>query len=129
MIMDDLTQLVIGCAYEVHNTLGSGFLEKIYENSLVRELRLHGLSVQQQAPVSVQYKGAKVGEYSVDILVEKQLVCELKAVSSILPTHQVQLLNYLVATGIDDGLLINFSKSVEVKRKYRLFSNQSCKSC
>jgi len=129
MIMDDLTQLVIGCAYEVHNTLGSGFLNKVYENSLAKELKLHGLSVQQQVPVAVEYKGEKVGEYWVDIMVEKQLVCELKAVSSITPIHQVQLVNYLVATGIDNGLLLNFSNSVEVKRKYRLFSNQSCKSC
>ena len=129
MIMDDLTKVVIGCAYEVHNTLGSGFLERVYENALVKELTSKGLFVQQQQPICVFYKGTRVGEYVVDILVEKLLICEIKAVMSIIPMHQVQLVNYLVATGIDDGLLINFSQRVEVKRKYRLFSSQSCKSC
>jgi len=87
------------------------------------------LSVQQQVPVAVNYKGTHIGEFVVDILVERVLICELKAVSSIMPIHQVQLVNYLVATGIDNGLLINFSNKVEIKRKYGLFSNTSCQSC
>ena len=128
MIMDDLTQIVIGCAFEVHNELGCGFLEKTYENALLHELMLRNIETQQQVPVNVTYKGNVVGEFVADIVVENRLICELKAVSHILPVHEVQLVNYLTATKIEVGLLINFSNSVEVKRKYRVFK-KSCQSC
>jgi GxxExxY protein len=119
-IKDDLTEVIIGSAFEVHNVLGSGFLEKVYENVLQHELVRRGLKVQQQAPLSVRYKEMSVGEYFVDLLVEDTVICELKAVSSPTKQHEAQLVNYLTATGVDTGLLINFSDSVIVKRKYRL---------
>ncbi|MDT8404913.1 GxxExxY protein [Sulfuriflexus sp.] len=119
-IKDDLTEVIIGSAFEVHNVLGSGFLEKVYENALQHELVRRGLKVQQQAPLSVRYKEKSVGEYFVDLLVEDKVICELKAVSLPTKQHEAQLVNYLTATGVDTGLLINFSDSVIVKRKYRL---------
>ena len=119
-IKDELTGVIIGSAFEVHNILGSGFLEKVYENALQQELVSRGLKVQQQAPLSVKYKEKAVGEYFVDLLVEERAVCELKAVSSTTKQHEAQLVNYLTVTGLDTGLLINFSDSVVVKRKYRL---------
>lgn len=119
-IKDDLNEVIIGSAFEVHNVLGSGFLEKVYENALQHELVRRGLKVQQQAPLSVRYKEKSVGEYFVDLLVEDKVICELKAMSSPTKQHEAQLVNYLTATGVDTGLLINFSDSVIVKRKYRL---------
>lgn len=119
-IKDDLTEVIIGSAYEVHNVLGSGFLEKVYENALHHELVRKGLKVQQQVPLTVNYKDKIVGEYFADLLVEDTVVCELKAVALLTKQHEVQLVNYLTTTGIDVGLLINFSGGVAVKRKYRL---------
>ena len=119
-INDDLTKVIIGCAFNVHNILGKGFLEKVYENALMRELEGKGVKVQQQFPLSVLYKGEIVGEYFADLLLEGTIICELKAVSLITKQHEAQLVNYLTATGLDTGLLINFSSSVEVNRKYRL---------
>ena len=120
MIMDDLTKIVIGCAFDVHNELGYGFLEKTYENALLYELEEREIEAKQQVPVSVSYKGNIIGEFVADIMIENKLICELKSVSRILPVHEVQLVNYLSATGINNGLLINFSNSVEIKRKYRV---------
>ena len=117
MLHEELTEKVIGAAYEVHNTLGFGFLEKVYENALAVELRRSGLRVEQQKPVPVRYKGELVGDYVADMVVEGKAIVEAKAVSAIEPAHEVQLVNYLKATGIEVGLLVNFGRKVEVKRK------------
>jgi GxxExxY protein len=95
---------------EVHNTLGSGFLEKVYENALVVELRLRGLAVEQQDSTDVRYKGRVVGQYVADILVEGLVVLELKALDKLTGDHEAQVLNYLKATGLKVGLLINFGR-------------------
>jgi GxxExxY protein len=116
---DDLTQKIIGCAYKVHNTLGPGFLEKVYENALRIELEKEGLRVRQQEPISVTYDGHVVGEYYVDLWVDERVVVELKAAQTLVKEHEVQLVNYLTATSIDSGLLLNFGPSVQVKRKFR----------
>jgi GxxExxY protein len=114
----DLSEQVIGCAYEVHKVLGSGFLEKVYENALIAELKARGLKAEAQKAIVVNYKGTVVGEFCADIVVEDMLILELKAVEKLSDSHEIQLKNYLKATGVEIGLLINFGKSVEVKRKY-----------
>ena len=115
----DLTEKIIGCAYSVHNVLGAGFLEKVYENALALELTEQGLQFKQQARLGVHYRGREVGEYFADLLIERRLICELKAVEVLTRQHEVQLVNYLAATGIDTGLLINFGTKVTVRRKFR----------
>jgi GxxExxY protein len=110
---------VIGCAYKVHNTLGPGFLEKVYENALRIELAKQGLQVAQRVPIKVHYEGQVVGEYFADLFVESKVIVELKAVQALNKVHEVQLVNYLTATETDIGLLINFGPSVNVKRKHR----------
>jgi len=116
---DNLTEKIIGCAYTVHNTLGPGFLEKVYENALRIELQKLGLSVKQQEPIEVVYDGQVVGEYYADLWVEDRVVIELKAIQMLAKQHEVQLVNYLTATSINSGLLLNFGPSVQVKRKFR----------
>ncbi len=118
---DDFTQKIIGCAYKVHNSLGSGFLEKAYENALRIELEKLGLNIKQQEPVNVTYEGQVVGEYYADLWVDGRVVIELKAVQTLTQRHEVQLVNYLTATGIDNGWLLNFGPSVQVKRKFRVY--------
>jgi len=115
----ELTKTIIGCAFKVHNTLGHGFLEKVYENALRIELAKQGLEVKQQEPIKVYYEGQVVGDYYADLWVEDRVIVELKAVRELSKAHEVQLVNYLTATGIDTGLLLNFGPSVEVKRKFR----------
>jgi len=119
--MDDnnLTHKIIGAAYKVHNQLGAGFLEKVYENALRIEMVKQGFQVQQQAPISVCYEGEIVGDYYADLWVEERIIVELKAVQTLTKEHEVQLVNYLTATGLDTGLLLNFGPSVQVKRKFR----------
>ena len=119
MIDDELTRKIIGCAYKVHNALGPGFLEKVYENSLRIELERLGLTVKQQEPISVLYDGHVVGEYYADLWVDDRLVIELKACRGLVKENEVQLVNYLTATNIETGLLLNFGPSVQVKRKFR----------
>lgn len=119
MKVDDLTEKIIGCAYTVHNKLGPGFLEKVYENALRIELEKHGLRVRQQEPISVTYDGQVVGKYYADLWVDERIVVELKAAQTLVKEHEVQLVNYLTATSIDHGLLLNFGPSVQVKRKFR----------
>ncbi len=119
MINEDLTKKIIKCAYTVHNTLGSGFLKKVYENALSIELKKAGYKVQTQYPISVYYDDEVLVEFYADVLVEDVIILELKAVSEISKIHEVQLVNYLKATGNDLGLLINFGESVQVKRKYK----------
>jgi GxxExxY protein len=116
---EELSKKVIAACFEVHKKLGCGFLEKVYENALVIELGRCGLRVRQQCPMVVKYDDQPVGEYFADLLVEDVLLCELKACERLLTEHEVQLVNYLAATGLDAGLLINFGRSVSVKRKFR----------
>jgi GxxExxY protein len=114
---DLLTEHVLGAIFEVSNTLGSGFLEKVYERALLRELGLRGIRVTAQALFTVKYKGHPVGEYFADILVEDVLVVELKCVERLAAEHTAQCLNYLRASGVTLCLLVNFQKpKVEWKR-------------
>ena len=105
----ELTYRIRGCVYEVFRGLGCGFLEKVYERALLRELRLCGFDVQTQFPIEVKYKGFVVGEYFADILIENTVIVELKAQREISKEGEAQLLNYLKATGIRIGMLVNFS--------------------
>ena len=122
---DDLTRKIIGCAYTVHNKLGPGFLEKVYENALRIELEKLGLVVKQQEPINVTYDGQVVGEYQADLWVDERIVIELKAAQTLVKQHEVQLVNYLTATGINNGLLLNFGPSMQVKRKFREYKPKS----
>ena len=111
------TEKIIGCAYTVSNTLGAGFLEKVYENALAIELRNNHINYQQQFPINVTYNGAVVGEYISDLIVESKIIVELKASKTIDDSHVAQCLNYLKATNMRLGLIINFGKpKVEIKR-------------
>ena len=113
----DLTGVVLKAAFEVHNTLGCGFLEKVYENSLCVELKKKGILFNQQKSINVYYNDEIVGEYFADILVENTVIVELKTISKIEKIHEAQLLNYLKATNKKIGLLLNFAKpKLEIKR-------------
>lgn len=114
----ELTEKILGAAFKVQNTLGCGFLEKVYENALVVELSRQGLRLQQQKPLHVKYEGAIVGEYLADLVVEARVILECKAVTQLDSLHEAQLLNYLKATGIRVGLLVNFGRP---KLQYRRF--------
>lgn len=117
MKYSNLTEKIIKAAYTVHNVLGFGFLEKIYQNALIIELRKMGLNVLSEEPITVYYENEIVGQYVADIIVEKKVILELKAVKDLAIIHEVQLVNYLKATSIEVGLLINFGHSVQIKRK------------
>ena len=119
MEINSLTHAVIGCAYKVHNVLGPGFLEKIYENALQIELEKLNIEATQQHELRVLYEGHDVGIYYPDLWIDGQLIIEVKAVHNLSRQHEVQLVHYLTATHVDDGLLINFGSSVQVKRKFR----------
>jgi GxxExxY protein len=119
MIEDNLTHQVIGLSYRIHAKLGTGFLEKVYENALRIELERAHIKVKQKEPINVLYEGQLVGEYFADLWVADRLIVEVKAVQNLNQQHEVQLVNYLTATGVNDGLLINFGPSVQVKRKFR----------
>ena len=120
--MSQLTERVIRCAFAVSNTLGCGFLEKVYGNALAHELRKAGLNVQQQWPIKVHYDGQVVGDYVADLLVEGRVLLELKAAKELDEVHMAQCLNYLKATGLRLCLLLNFAKPrVEVRRVVRSF--------
>ena len=115
--LDRITENIIGCAYTVGNELGSGFLEKVYENALAHELKKTGLAVEQQYGVQVTYDGVLVGEFSGDLLVENSVLVELKTAKALDEVHAAQCLNYLKATGLRVCLLINFgSPRVQIKR-------------
>ncbi len=120
-IHSKLTEKIISCAYDVYNKLGCGFLEKVYENAMMIKLKKNGLKAIQQAAVNVSFEGELVGEYFADILIEDKVIIELKAVSKLSKTHEVQVVNYLKATGIKVGLLINFGENMKIIR--RVFSN------
>jgi GxxExxY protein len=112
---------VIGAAMKVHSAPGPGFLESVYQNALIWELQKSGLKVDAQRPITVHYDGQVVGAFTADLLINDSLILELKANQLLAKPHEVQLVNYLVATGIDEGLLLNFgAESLEYKRKFRL---------
>jgi GxxExxY protein len=113
----DLTDRVIGVFYAVYNELGSGFVESVYENALALALRQIGLDVQQQTCLIVRFRNQVVGEFRIDLLVENRLVIELKAVAQLATAHEVQLVNYLKASGLPIGLLLNFGQKPQLKRK------------
>jgi len=116
----DLAGKVIGAAMEVHRFLGPGFVESVYENALLVELAASQLTFESQKALKVIYKNQCVGDFVADIIVDKALIIELKSVQSLLPVHEVQLVNYLTATGIEEGVLLNFgSKSLQFKKKFR----------
>jgi GxxExxY protein len=121
MEINVLTHKVIGCAYKVHNTLGFGFLEKVYENALKLELNKQGIYVRQQPKLPVFYDGQRVGLYFPDLWIDERLIIEIKAAVGLVIEHELKLVHYLAATGVDNGLLINFGASVQVRRKVRDF--------
>ena len=115
--INEISERVIGCAFRVLNALGPGFLEKVYENAMVHELRKAGLAVAQQQGVTVVYDGIVVGEYAVDLLVEGRIIVELKAIKALDSAHAAQCINYLKATGLQLCLLLNFGKArLEIRR-------------
>lgn len=116
-----LTKGIIQCFFEVYNTLGYGFLEKVYEHSMMVELGLNGLVAESQKPIEVQYQSHLVGDYYADIIVENAVVIELKAAETVAEEHEFQLINYLKATNIEIGLLLNFGKKPDIRRK--IFTN------
>jgi GxxExxY protein len=127
--VNEITQKIIGCAFEISNTLGIGFVEKVYENALVHLIRKAGLKVVQQYPIKVTFDGILVGEFVADLLVEDRVLVELKAVSMLVNEHTAQALNYLRASRLEQCLLINFGRNkVEIKRLLPSASWKSAKS-
>jgi GxxExxY protein len=117
----DLCGQVIGAAMKVHSTLGPGFLESVYQNALIWELQKLGFKVDAQRPITVHYDGQVISVFTADLLVNDSLILELKANQLLAKPHEVQLVNYLVATGIDEGLVLNFgAERLEYKKKFRL---------
>lgn len=117
---EDLTGKIIGCAYAVHNSLGSGFLESVYQKAMAIELAKQGLSGVMEKKIPVYYDDELVGDFRADFVVEDRIIVEIKAIDKLAAPHEVQLVNYLVATDTPIGLLINFGpQRVEVKRKYK----------
>jgi GxxExxY protein len=121
LLHEELTNAIIKTFYEVYNELGYGFLEKVYQNSLYLELKNKGFKVEAQKKISVYYKGIEVGEYYADLLVEDVIILELKAADFIVKDFENQILNYLRGTDCEVGLLLNFGKKPEFKRK--IFEN------
>lgn len=122
MLHKETTDKIIKAFYNVYNTLGYGFLEKVYENSMLLELRSIGLSVEKQVPIKVYFKEQQVGDYYADLIVEDKVIVELKAAESLCEEHEFQLINYLKATNIEVGLLLNFGKKPQFTRK--IFTNK-----
>lgn len=116
----DLCGEIIGAAMKVHSALGPGFLESVYQNALIWELRKAGVKAEAERPISVRYDGQIVGAFTADLLVNNSVIVELKA-SQLAKAYEVQLVNYLTATGFDEGLLLNFgAERLEFKKKFRL---------
>jgi GxxExxY protein len=122
LLHSDITGEILKAFYKVYNELGYGFLEKVYENSLAFELQANGLFVQQQLPINVFYNGKIAGEYFADLIVENKVIIEIKTASAIDKSHEAQLLNYLKATKIEVGLVLNFGQKPEKVRK--VFTNK-----
>ena len=113
----ELTEKIIKVFYKVYNTLGYGFLEKVYENAMMIEFRKDNTPAVSQVPIKVIYDEEVVGEYYADILVDKKVIVEIKATKKMIPDHEAQLLNYLKATDVEVGLILNFGPEPEIKRK------------
>ena len=122
----EITDKIIKLFYDVYNELGFGFLEKVYQNALFMELKANGFDVEPQKIIKVYYKGRQVGDYYADIIVNNLIILELKATQCLVQENEFQLINYLKATDIEVGLLLNFGIKPEVKRK--VFSNDRKKS-
>ena len=117
----DLCGQVIGAAMKVHSALGPGFLESVYQNALIWELRKCGVNPEAERPTSVYYDGQLVGTFTADLFINGSLIVELKAIQALAKAHDVQLVNYLVATGIEEGLLLNFgAERLEFEKKFRV---------
>ncbi len=117
-----MTEKIIGCAMKVHSTLGPGFLELVYQKALAHELAKAGLKVECGKPITVHYDSVVVGDFSADMLVENRVMLELKANQALAPANEAQLVNYLTATGVEIGLLLNFgAERLEFKRKTRTY--------
>ncbi len=117
---DELSGRVIGAAMKVHATLGPGFSEAVYQNAMALEMSVDGIPFEREVKLEVRYRGELVGQYRADLLVDRSLILELKAVQAILPEHEVQVVNYLTATGLERALLLNFgARSLQVKKKFR----------
>jgi len=122
MDVEVLIKTVMGCAMNIRRHLGPGYLESVYKNAMLVELKKHSLTFEVEKPINVYYDGVLVGEFKADIVIEDFLILELKAVQSLHMAHEIQLVNYLTATGIDNGLLINFgSDELQFKRKFRVY--------
>ena len=123
MDIEELVKEIVDAAFQVKKRLVPGFLESIYEKALIIELTERGLEVESQVPIEVDYKGHVIGEFKLDLLVENQVIVEVKAVNQLLSVHNLQLVNYLTTAHKDVGLLINFGEEQFVaKRKYRLYT-------
>ncbi len=123
ILHSDLTEKIIQAFYKVYNILGYGFLEKVYENSMRVELKKMGLNVEPQKNIKVHYEGFNVGDYFADLIINELVIIELKTAEALCEEHEAQLINYLKATNIEVGLLLNFGKKPEFKRK--IFMNQN----
>jgi GxxExxY protein len=121
MEFEKLTGEILGAAIDVSNGLGCGFLEKVYERALLIALKERGLSAQNQAPIAIEYLGNPVGEYFADILIEQTVILELKAAKELRPEHEAQIINYLRATNLPIGILMNFGKP---RLEFRRFNNR-----
>ena len=123
MEIEALIRKILDLANEVRERLSPGYLEKVYENALMIELKDAGIEAKQQVPINIKYKGHNIGDYVIDILVEDKVIIELKAVTNITTAHEAKLVNYLTATEIDNGLIINFGseEKIQIKRKYRIY--------
>lgn len=122
MDVEVLVKTVIECSKNIRKHLGPGYLESVYKNSMLVELNNNELTYEVEKPINVYYDGVLVGEFKADIVVEGILILELKAVQSLHVAHEIQLVNYLTATGVDNGLLINFgSEELQFKRKFRVY--------
>ncbi len=122
LLHGELTERIVGAFYTVYNSLGYGFLEKVYENALKIELEEAGITVEQQHPIQVLYRDQEIGEYFADLCVDRKVILELKSVEKLVPGHLSQLYNYLKATSYEVGLLMNFGPKPEFER--RIFENK-----
>ena len=127
MLHQELSNIIIKNFFKVYNELGFGFLENVYQNALYLELKNQNFTVEAQKPIEVFYQNTRVGLYKADLIVENKIIIELKAVECLLEEHELQLINYLKATNIEIGLLLNFGKEPEIRRK--IFTNDRKKIC
>ena len=126
MELEELIKKVIQCVYNVRLQLSAGFLETVYQKALLIELKKNNILAEAEIPIEVYYDDSVVGEYRADIIVEKRIIIEIKAIQHLMSAHEAQLVNYLTATKIDCGLLINFGgERLEIRRKYRTYKKTS----